>query len=207
MEADLVSPLVSGTQRLIDALRAGLTAEYVPLAATVKDLARPFTDRYEKHEFTPPLFPHGDALDKRKALEAAYMIGYEAARIIRLPDGTERHRQHVADHLEEQLLVMGRSIVAESPHSQLGATHSPDYRSVNWFGVPFTFSPTQAACVKVLWLAWENKTPEVGDATILEEADSDAERLPLVFRDHDAWGTMIVKGSTKGTHRLANAAQ
>lgn len=83
-------------------------------------------------------------------------------------------------------------------------THGPDFRSVKWFGSVYEFTAQQAACVKVLWEAWENGTPAVGDATVLETADSDAERLPLVFRNHPAWGTLIVEGQTKGTHRLAD---
>src|SRR5262249_42828715 len=30
-------------------------------------------------------------------------------------------------------------------------THGPDFRSVDWYGTPYTFTATQAACVKVLW--------------------------------------------------------
>ena len=82
--------------------------------------------------------------------------------------------------------------------------HSPDFRSVDWFGETYTFSPIQAACVKFLWEAWENGTPEVGDSTILTSVESNSERLPLVFRDHPAWNAMIVAGTTKGTHRLAD---
>lgn len=91
-----------------------------------------------------------------------------------------------------------------SKASSTTVTHSPDFRSVNWYGTLHEFTPQQAACVKVLWEAWENGTPAVGDATTLEAADSKAERLGLVFRDHPAWGTMIVDGATKGTHRLAD---
>jgi hypothetical protein len=86
-------------------------------------------------------------------------------------------------------------------------THSPDFRSARWYGTLHEFTALQAACVKVLWEARDNGTPTLGDATILEAADSDAERLGLVFRDHPAWGTMIVEGSTRGTHRLADPPQ
>jgi len=91
---------------------------------------------------------------------------------------------------------------ADSP-----ATHGPDFRSVNWYGRPYAFTATQAACVGMLWEAWRQGTPDVGDATLLESAGSHADRLPMVFRDHDAWGTMIVNGSTKGTHRLAEPSR
>lgn len=83
-------------------------------------------------------------------------------------------------------------------------SHSPDFRSVNWFGATYEFTPMEAACVKVLWEAWEQGSPVIGDSTILELAESNAERLGLVFRDNQAWGAMIVEGSTKGTHRLAD---
>src|SRR4029077_3051897 len=79
--------------------------------------------------------------------------------------------------------------------------HSPDFRSVNWFGTKYSFTPMQAVCLKTLWVAWEKGTPDVGDGYVLENAASDSERLPLVFRNHSAWGTMIVDGATKGTHR------
>jgi hypothetical protein len=81
--------------------------------------------------------------------------------------------------------------------------HSPDFRSVNWHGTHYSFTATQAECVKVLWGAAEKRTFDVGDATVLEASDSQSGRLPLVFRDHPAWGTMIVEGATRGTHRLA----
>lgn len=83
------------------------------------------------------------------------------------------------------------------------AHHSDDFRSVNWFGVDHEFTANQAACVKVLWENWEKGCATVGDQTILLAADAASERLPLVFRKHKAWGTMIVKGMTKGSHKLA----
>jgi len=85
------------------------------------------------------------------------------------------------------------------------ARHSKDFRSVHWFGTDYGFTPTQAACVKVLWAAWENGTPDLGQDTILEhpEVEAESKRLFDVFRDHPAWGTMIVKGQTAGAYRLA----
>lgn len=88
------------------------------------------------------------------------------------------------------------------------ATHSPDFHSVNWFGTRYEFTGQQAACVRVLWEAWKTGCPAVGGVTVLEAAGSDAERLLLVFRDHPAWGTMIVPGERKGNYQLnAPAAQ
>jgi len=87
------------------------------------------------------------------------------------------------------------------------AVHSPDFRSVNWFGEEHTFTPNQAAVIKVLWENWNQGTAEVGDQYLLEAADSSGNRLDLVFRGHRAWGTMIVGGNTKGTRRLAEPSK
>lgn len=86
-------------------------------------------------------------------------------------------------------------------------TYGPGFRSVLWFGTKYAFTSYQAACVKILWEAWENKTPDVGDATLLAESGSESKRLKDVFKDRPAWGTMIVSGETKGTHRLAKPAK
>jgi hypothetical protein len=91
------------------------------------------------------------------------------------------------------------------------ARHSSDFRSVHWFGTDFTFSPTQAACVKVLWREWDNGTPEIGQDTVLSEVEAAGKRLIDVFRDrnsesgyHTAWGKMIVPASTRGSFRLSS---
>jgi hypothetical protein len=86
------------------------------------------------------------------------------------------------------------------------ALHSPDFRSVNWFGRPYRFSELQAACVRALWEAWEQGTPELSQQTILEAAESDQTRLDHVFRNrgrqpHPAFGSMIVS-TGQGVYRL-----
>jgi hypothetical protein len=87
-----------------------------------------------------------------------------------------------------------------------GATHTDDFRSVNWYGTEYVFTPTQAACVRVLWEAWERGTPAVGQDAILEAAGSVGGSLRHVFRKgkHPAWGKMIVSPG-KGTFRLAKS--
>lgn len=88
------------------------------------------------------------------------------------------------------------------------ARHSPDFRSVHWFGTDHAFTATQAVCVRLLWEAWEHQTPDVGDETMLTQAGvADRQQLRHVFRNHPAWGKMIRGGNTKGTHRLAPPAQ
>lgn len=85
-----------------------------------------------------------------------------------------------------------------------GARHSPDFRGANWFGARYSFTEPQAAVVQLLWQAWEDSTLDVADKTLLRACGSDATRLGDVFRDHPAWGEMVVEGDTRGTHRLAD---
>lgn len=85
--------------------------------------------------------------------------------------------------------------------------HSDDFTSVVWYGAEYYFSRMQADSVKALWAQWK-KSPGLGlhAGTILESLDSSCERdrfrLPLTFRDHPAWGTMIVPVG-RGTFKLA----
>jgi hypothetical protein len=79
--------------------------------------------------------------------------------------------------------------------------HSLDFRSVYWFGEEHIFTPTQAACVKILWENWEQRTPTVGEQTILDTADSAGSRLRDIFKGHPAWGKMIAPAG-KGAFRL-----
>jgi hypothetical protein len=58
----------------------------------------------------------------------------------------------------------------------------------------------------VLWEAWEHGTKEIAGDTLLQAAGSTADRLPLVFRNSAAWGTMIAKGIRKGTYCLKKPA-
>jgi hypothetical protein len=86
--------------------------------------------------------------------------------------------------------------------------HSDDFTSVVWYGTEYYFRRgMQADSVKALWAQWE-KSPGLGlhAGTILGLLDSSIERdrfrLPLVFREHPAWGTMIVPAGT-GAYKLA----
>jgi hypothetical protein len=92
------------------------------------------------------------------------------------------------------------------------ARHSPDFTAVFWYGTNYVFNHKQAIVVSDLWAAWENGTPEVATATLLQECKSKAKnpRLAHLFKGpdgpngyHPAWGTMIVKAEgKKGIYRL-----
>ena len=79
----------------------------------------------------------------------------------------------------------------------------PDYRDCTWNGKRYTFSTMQAACVQVLWEERDKGTLELSQQYLLEKAGSESQRLKDVFKGSDAWATMIVKGSTHGSIRLA----
>jgi hypothetical protein len=92
--------------------------------------------------------------------------------------------------------------ITQKKQKQLQTRHSPDFRSVNWFETSHSFTPTQAAIVKILWEAWENKTPDVGHSNLLATAGSESNRLVDVFKGHKTYKKLIGKGKTKGSFRL-----
>jgi hypothetical protein len=98
---------------------------------------------------------------------------------------------------------------------ETNTAHSADFTSVKWFGTSYTFAKgLQAESVRVLWGAWENKTPSLSEKHIGESAGSAADRFRLehIFKPtnketgkretHPAWGTMI-KSIGKGTFALS----
>lgn len=91
-----------------------------------------------------------------------------------------------------------------------GPTHSPDFKSVNWYGREYCFSAQQAACMQVLWRQWLSGTPIVRDELVLSIARVKARSLKDVFKTapgNEAWGTMIADGDRRGTVRLTDPDQ
>ena len=81
--------------------------------------------------------------------------------------------------------------------------HGPKFRWVRWFGAEYHFTHMQSICVACLWEVWEKRRGEVSDRHLLDLAGSDSRKLSAIFsHKHPAWGTMIVPGKTRGTHRL-----
>ena len=80
--------------------------------------------------------------------------------------------------------------------------HSADYRRVDWRGKRFRFSPMQSQVVRLLHEEFKEGRDELGAAVLLEGSDSLGSYLRDIFRRHCAWGTLIIKGEGKGTHKL-----
>lgn len=137
-------------------------------------------------------------------------VGSEG-RVKRLLDSEEWNRLREAlDELATYVpaLTIADGIAAHRPDDKpeaagSGVVHSTDFRSIRWFGVLYTFTTTQAACVKVLWQNWEQGTPVISEVTILDEAGSAGHRLRDVFDkgNHPALGTMITSAG-KGAFQL-----
>src|SRR5262249_35115404 len=90
---------------------------------------------------------------------------------------------------------------ANSGKDERTVSHSPDFRSVCWFGTEYSFTADQAAIVKILWEAWGTKAPDIGQETLKIGAEVQS-RLVHLFKNHPAWKKFIVKGGTRGTFRL-----
>lgn len=84
--------------------------------------------------------------------------------------------------------------------------HGIDFAGVVWYGTHYSFTATQAAIVKLLWEAWETGVYDVRQEALLVEAGSDSSKLADLFRDHPAWGKIIVS-KTKGCYRLVKPDQ
>jgi len=85
----------------------------------------------------------------------------------------------------------------EASGGETANTHSDDFRSVTWYGKPYTFNYRQSIAIKLLWNSWEAKETGVHQRTIGQAIDtsSNSYRLIDTFRQHrkyhQAWGTMI----------------
>lgn len=82
------------------------------------------------------------------------------------------------------------------------ARHSPDFRSVRWFGKNYAFSPAQALIVEALWNSWRNGTPRMGTRTLLRAANMVSDKISDLFKEHAAWGEAICTDG-KGNYWLS----
>ena len=110
--------------------------------------------------------------------------------------------------LEPLLDRVIKESTASLPASGEAVAHSSDFRSVRWYEAQYSFTADQSHVVRILWEHWRQGTPDVGDESLLSAVDpqSPPNRMNVLFRKHPAWGTMIVAGQTKGTHRLVGVA-
>jgi hypothetical protein len=99
----------------------------------------------------------------------------------------------------KQLLAFITANYPELPRKELSkivdrlspARHSPDFRSVKWFGQSFVFTPAQSVIVRELWQAWEHGTPKVGAAALLEASAQISDKISELFKRSEAWNVMV----------------
>jgi hypothetical protein len=89
------------------------------------------------------------------------------------------------------------------PGGEHTATHSPDFRSVHWFGADYALTEKQAKVVETLWQAREEGNPDVAQDVLLRACGSDGVRLVDLFRRSPAWGALIISPRA-GLYRLAD---
>lgn len=118
------------------------------------------------------------------------VCGPGASAVFQLPEGSD-------------VATVGPSEPTPAPSE---VAHSDDFRSVRWHGRNSSFTPTQAACVKLLWQAWEQGVPDVVGPRLLDVAGSECVRVSDIFRAHPAWGSLIARGGSRGTFRLLDPA-
>ncbi len=81
---------------------------------------------------------------------------------------------------------------------------SEDSRTAVLHGVSYVLTPRQAQVVDVLYENYKQGMPELSQERILDRIGSESDKLTLrdIFRNSDAWNTLIVSGSRRGMYRL-----
>lgn len=113
--------------------------------------------------------------------------------------------EEIASHLRTHV-QMGTPMPEAGEKDKL-CPHSPDFRSLNWFGTEYGFTPYQAPCVRIWYQRWKTPARDVSDETVLEAAECESKRVSDLFKRHPAWNNMIVAGATRGTHRLREPSE
>ena len=89
------------------------------------------------------------------------------------------------------------------PGSVADFHHSEDFRIITVNGVTHSLTLYQSRAVEKLWVALQNRVPELHQAAILEGIDSCSKRLRDIFKSNMvAFRVLIGRGDRKGTFKL-----
>tara|TARA_Y100001960_G_scaffold161151_1_gene169449 strand:+ start:577 stop:1023 length:447 start_codon:yes stop_codon:yes gene_type:complete len=97
------------------------------------------------------------------------------------------------EQLIDELGIDGPDSDASEEHANLN--FSDDYTSAVWEGEAFTFNPTQALCIRILHEAFSTGVPWVSSTSIsktLSENGIIDTRISYIFRNHQAWKSLII---------------
>ncbi len=119
-------------------------------------------------------------------------------------DGAETALQPMIQHLQvlRGFVDKGSLPTRGDSKQEKPPQHSPDFRSVTSGGRTYAFTANQAEAVRILWEAYEKEAPDVGQDYILAQIECHSKRLRDVFKNSEAWSSIITEGTTKGTYRL-----
>jgi hypothetical protein len=142
--------------------------------------------------------------------ESAHRPISEAEAWVLVTTSIQRRRRWPRDIQRLDAAVRRGEVLRQLPPAvkhQWAARHSDDFRSVDWFGVYYSFSEGQSLVVQYLWEQCLRGTPEVSEKLVRGVAESASDRLSDLFqkkggKNHPAWRSMIGQGFTKGTVRL-----
>lgn len=115
----------------------------------------------------------------------------------------------LASNLAAMLAARGRIDLLHAPLDRIIDTFAqcvagPGFASIRWYGKQYTFAAAQSRIVERLWHAWQAGTPDVHQSRLLEDTDSESQRLVDLFKGHPAWGTLIIS-TAKGVYRLKDS--
>jgi len=81
-------------------------------------------------------------------------------------------------------------------------SHSKDFRSIRLKNKEYSLTERQSEIVQILYEAYKEGTSEVGEQYILEHIGSPNSRLRDSLRTGNLWGTLVIRGNSRGSIRL-----
>jgi hypothetical protein len=110
-----------------------------------------------------------------------------------------REREYLVRVTPHQSAAVAAAAAAATERQPAPCQAGLGFASVIWHGERFEFGGRlQRAAVAALWAADEAGTPDVPEAMLLQEIESNSVELRQLFKGHAAWGTLIVRSSLYG---------
>jgi hypothetical protein len=80
---------------------------------------------------------------------------------------------------------------------------APDFCWLRYQGVTYEFTPGQRGVIRELVKDWQIDGAGLSEAYLMDRAGQKDGALRNLFRDHPAWGTLIVKGGSRDVFKLS----
>ena len=182
-----------------------MATSYVRFAQTVEGL-----DEARFFDEFPQLYDCIDSAGRtdEEAASLVAMLGRHALSVLRVLESQLAAnlgaivRNELPPHSLLRLVSIGQGVPGAADTGGDVFQPSPDYRTVKLREVAFYLTPNQAAAVRLLHKAHLGRVPELSGSYILEGIEAGARSMSDLFKGAEAWGRLVVHGSSRGMYRL-----